>query len=171
MDKTKQPLLRHLNWILLGCTLALFLVGEINLVSASGARLEAGIMQTSFYQRQLILREDYCQMHVAKAQKIIDRYYSTARGCSLPTAARCAQEMGDVSEAYLTTVIRFVTGRTFAEFAQQRQLHMAKQLLSQTDRTVADIARTLGFPSEACFNEFFRLVAGTTPADYRHTLS
>ena len=54
MDKTKQPLLRHLNWILLGCTLALFLVGEINLVSASGARLEAGIMQNSFYQRQLI---------------------------------------------------------------------------------------------------------------------
>ena len=54
MEKTKQALLRHLNWILLGCALALFTVGEINLVSASGARLDAGFAQAGFYQRQLI---------------------------------------------------------------------------------------------------------------------
>ncbi|MDO5536150.1 MAG: rod shape-determining protein RodA [Desulfovibrionaceae bacterium] len=50
----RQPLLRHLNWVLLAAALALFAVGEVNLVSASGTRLESGLAQASFYQRQLL---------------------------------------------------------------------------------------------------------------------
>ncbi len=53
MEK-KQPLLRHLNWLLLGCALALFAVGEVNLISASGTRLDSGLEHAGFYQRQLL---------------------------------------------------------------------------------------------------------------------
>ena len=53
MEK-KQPLLRHLNWALLICALALFAVGEMNLISASGTRLESGLTLASFYQRQFL---------------------------------------------------------------------------------------------------------------------
>ncbi len=120
-----------------------------------------------FYQRQLILREDYCRMHVDKAVKIVDRYYSVGHGCDIPPVGECADQMG-VSAAYLQSVIRFVTGKTFREFAQLRQLHMAKTLLTTTDRPLADIARSLGFPSEECFGEFFRIVAGTTPEAMRN---
>ena len=119
-----------------------------------------------FYQRQMILREDYCEMYVAKAVKIIDLFYSEGHGCDLPEAKLCAESIG-VSEAYLLSLIRFVTGKTFREFAQQRQLHMAKKLLATTDRKTAEIARSLGFPSEACFNEFFSIVAGMTADDFR----
>ena len=120
-----------------------------------------------FHQRQMILREDYCKMHVDKAVKIVDRYYSAGHGCDIPPVGECADQMG-VSAAYLQSVIRFVTGKTFREFAQLRQLHMAKTLLTTTDRPVADIARSLGFPSEGCFEEFFRIVAGTSPSAMRN---
>lgn len=50
----RQPLLRHLNWALLICALALFFVGETNLISASGTRLETGLSMASFYQRQFV---------------------------------------------------------------------------------------------------------------------
>ena len=50
----RQPLLRHLNWALLVCALALFAVGEMNLVSASGTRVESGLTLASFYQRQFL---------------------------------------------------------------------------------------------------------------------
>ncbi len=53
MEK-KQPLLRQLNWLLLGCCLVLFAVGEVNLISASGTRLDSGLEQAGFYQRQLL---------------------------------------------------------------------------------------------------------------------
>ena len=50
----RQPLLRHLNWALLVCALALFAVGEMNLISASGTRVESGLTLASFYQRQFL---------------------------------------------------------------------------------------------------------------------
>lgn len=51
MDK---KLLSHVNWSLLACVLVLFLVGVINLWSASGTRMEDGVAFSDFYQRQLI---------------------------------------------------------------------------------------------------------------------
>lgn len=67
----------------------------------------------------------------------------------------------------MASVVRFSTGRTFREFAQLRQLRVAKMLLVDTDRPVADIARSLGFPSAECFEKFFRLVAGSSASDFR----
>lgn len=49
-----RRLLSHLNWGLLGCLCTLYIVGVINLYSASGTRLEAGLTFSDFYQRQLI---------------------------------------------------------------------------------------------------------------------
>lgn len=51
MDKR---LFSHLNWGLLACMAALFLIGVGNLWSASGTRLEEGVAFSDFYQRQLI---------------------------------------------------------------------------------------------------------------------
>lgn len=55
----------------------------------------------------------------------------------------------------------------FREFAQLRQLRVAKMLLVDTDRPVTDIARSLGFPSAECFEKFFRLVSGSSASDFR----
>ncbi len=49
-----RRLLTHMNWGLLSFTLLLFAVGIGNLYSASGIRLEEGIVQSSYYQRQMI---------------------------------------------------------------------------------------------------------------------
>ncbi|MBQ3059305.1 MAG: rod shape-determining protein RodA [Desulfovibrio sp.] len=47
-------LFSYLNWGLLACMLALYLVGIGNLYSASGTRLEEGMTFASYYQRQLV---------------------------------------------------------------------------------------------------------------------
>lgn len=49
-----RRLFSHLNWGLLLCMLALFLVGVGNLYSASGTRFESGLSFSDFYQRQLV---------------------------------------------------------------------------------------------------------------------
>ncbi len=43
-----------MNWPLLGLTLLLFLLGVLNLYSASGFRQESGMAMYSFYQKQLV---------------------------------------------------------------------------------------------------------------------
>ncbi len=49
-----RRLLAYINWELIACFTALFIVGVGNLYSASGMRLEEGVAFSSFYQRQLI---------------------------------------------------------------------------------------------------------------------
>ena len=117
------------------------LAEKINLLLANCRR---------FYQRQFILHEDYCAMYVAETEKMVDRFYAEGHGCDVPPIGLPARALG-VSETYLASVVRFSTGRTFREFAQLRQLRVAKMLLVDTDRPVADIARSLGFPSAECF--------------------
>lgn len=105
-------------------------------------------------------------MYVAETEKTVDRFYVEGHGCDVPPIGLPARALG-VSETYLASVVRFSTGRTFREFAQLRQLRVAKMLLVDTDRPVADIARSLGFPSAECFEKFFRLVAGSSASDFR----
>jgi rod shape determining protein RodA len=54
MSPIDRRLLIHMNWVLLGLAALLFLVGVMNLYSASGYRLEEGVSVGSFYQKQLI---------------------------------------------------------------------------------------------------------------------
>ena len=47
-------LFSHVNWSLLACTTLLFFAGLLNLYSASGTRLEDGVLVSSFYQKQIV---------------------------------------------------------------------------------------------------------------------
>ena len=54
MTAMDRRLITHANWSLLGFTLILFFVGVANLYSASGVRIEDGVMVASYFQKQLI---------------------------------------------------------------------------------------------------------------------
>lgn len=49
-----RRLLLYINWPLLGMAVILFLVGVLNLYSASGSRLEGGMNLAPYYHRQLL---------------------------------------------------------------------------------------------------------------------
>lgn len=54
MAAMDRRLITHANWSLLGFTAVLFFIGVGNLYSASGVRIEDGIMVAPFYQKQLV---------------------------------------------------------------------------------------------------------------------
>lgn len=54
MSAMDRRLLTHANWGLLGFTAILFFIGVGNLYSASGVRMDDGIMVAPFYQKQLL---------------------------------------------------------------------------------------------------------------------
>ena len=54
MTAMDRRLITHANWSLLGFTLILFFIGVANLYSASGVRMDDGIMVAPFYQKQLL---------------------------------------------------------------------------------------------------------------------
>ncbi len=54
MTPFDRRLYSHFNWTLLGLTLALFLLGVVNLYSASSLQLEQGVTTVFYYKKQLI---------------------------------------------------------------------------------------------------------------------
>jgi len=60
------------------------------------------------------------------------------------------------------------TGLPPHQYVTRRKIERAKQLLSEPDSSVLEVALACGFASPSHFAQAFRLVTGITPKDYRN---
>ena len=82
---------------------------------------------------------------------------------SLKDAARAVS----LSRGYLTTVVRRKTGRTVQEWIAERRMAEARRLLVETDLTVEEVGRRVGYGDPTYFVRSFRGAHGTTPLGWR----
>lgn len=68
---------------------------------------------------------------------------------------------------YLTNTIKLTTGKSPCDIMEEKLIGVAKQLLTETNRTVADIGYQLGYNESTNFVKFFKGIAGITPLQYR----
>ncbi len=74
-----------------------------------------------------------------------------------------------MSRASLGRVFPKLFGRTFAKYLAEVRVVKACALLSETDKSVAEIAVETGFGSVSNFNRRFLALKGTSPLRYRKT--
>ncbi|MCS4304014.1 MULTISPECIES: helix-turn-helix domain-containing protein [Chryseobacterium] len=75
-----------------------------------------------------------------------------------------------VSHKHLTDTIKKKTGQHPCYFYDEEIIRQAKQMLVDSDKSVAEIARILTYdPSN--FSKFFKKVTGKTPGDFRSSSS
>lgn len=98
---------------------------------------------------------------VEQAQQIICREYAGEL-----TLQAVAGELF-VNPCYLSTIFRQMTGCTFRSYLKTIRLQHAKQLLTQTNYLITDIAMQTGFNSAAYLISSFRQAFGITPSAYR----
>lgn len=72
-----------------------------------------------------------------------------------------------LSRFYFARAFKRATGTTPVKYVSQRRLAFAKALLARDDRSLADIATTCRFSSQANFSKAFRRATGLTPGQYR----
>ena len=72
-----------------------------------------------------------------------------------------------VTERYLGTIVRQVSGITAKEWIDKDVITAAKVMLRHTNKTVAEIADNLNFPNPSFFCKYFKRITGKTPQDYR----
>lgn len=74
------------------------------------------------------------------------------------------------SPSYLTAMYRRVFGVGVAEQIIEYRIDRARELLSSTASSVADIAREVGYADPKYFMRVFKRRAGLTPGQYRDAL-
>ena len=68
---------------------------------------------------------------------------------------------------YLTRIFKKHTGKTVSQYINGVRLQEAKNLLSNTDRSIAEIAYASGFADEKYFMRLFKRIESVTPTQYR----
>ena len=72
-----------------------------------------------------------------------------------------------LTPGHLTTLVRRKTGRTVQDWILERQMAEARRLLIETDHTVAQVGRIIGYGDPVYFSRRFRHAYGTTPLAWR----
>lgn len=121
-----------------------------------------------FYTRQFILRHDINVKLIAQADQLIDSHFTQGKAMheGMPTLSDIADTL-KLSPCYLEDMLHHESGSNMSQYIQLRRLSLAKQWLLGTDKTVEDIAETLGYSSRFCFTSIFKKVTGKTPEEYR----
>jgi AraC family transcriptional regulator, transcriptional activator of pobA len=84
-----------------------------------------------------------------------------------PISLRDVARSVSLSRGHLTTVVRRKTGRTVQEWIAERRMAEARRLLVETDLSVEEVGRRVGYGESGYFVRSFRRTHGTTPLAWR----
>jgi len=76
----------------------------------------------------------------------------------------------NMSTYHISRVYRQLNQHTIVDAINQVRMKHAKQMLSQTEMSVADIATKTGYTSSSYFHRMFKKIYGVTPSEYRNAV-
>jgi YesN/AraC family two-component response regulator len=92
---------------------------------------------------------DYLQDHVTEAHTLTS-----------------VSDYFDLNASYLSRLFKQSTGKSFVQYLTELKIQVAKQLLTETNLSVSEIAAHVGY-TERTFSRAFKKITNTTPANYR----
>lgn len=76
----------------------------------------------------------------------------------------------DLSQFHFAKAFKLSTGLTPHNYVTQQRIERAKRMLAGTDKTIAEIAFSLGFADQSHFTKTFRRLNGVSPMFYRQQI-
>ena len=121
-----------------------------------------------FYSRQFITRKMATNDLLTNFENILDKYFTNDSDLTLPTVEKLATEL-NVSSSYLSDMLRSLTGQNTQQHIHDKLIEKAKEILTNTNLTVSEIAYQLGFEYSQSFSKLFKSKTNLTPIEYRHS--
>ena len=121
-----------------------------------------------FYERQFVTREITNNTVLDKFEDILTNYFNSElpKTEGLPTVQYCADKVC-LSPNYFGDLIKKETGKTAYEHIQLAVINQVKELLTETDKTISEIAYDLGFNYPHHLSRSFKKIVGMTPGEFR----
>jgi AraC family transcriptional regulator, transcriptional activator of pobA len=125
-----------------------------------------------FYKRQFITRKAANNDLLTALENILSDYFNNETGLTkgLPTVQYLAEQL-NVSPHYLSDMLRSLTGQNAQQHIHQKLIEKAKEILSTTNLSVAEIAYQLGFEQPQSFNKLFKRKTNQSPLAFRQSFN
>ena len=122
-----------------------------------------------YYGRQFITRKSANLDVVAKVEKILKSHFEGGekRDERLPTVKDLASKV-NLSPGYLSDLLKKETGLNAQDHIHYFLIEQAKNILAQTNKSVSEIAYSLGFEYPQYFSRLFKQKTGKTPLEFRN---
>ncbi|GAB3760263.1 helix-turn-helix domain-containing protein [Spirosoma pomorum] len=122
-----------------------------------------------FYHRQFLTRRTAEHDLLSRFEQLLVAYFAPSSDTTehpLPTVQHFADAL-NVSPAYLSDMLRTLTGQNTQQHIHQALIDKAKQLLLTTSLSINETAYQLGFEYPQYFTRLFKNKTGLTPAAFR----
>lgn len=121
-----------------------------------------------FYGRQFITRKNTNNIVVTQIEKILSDYFkgNNVNEKGLPTVKYLAEQV-NLSPGYLSDLLKKETGKNTQDHIHFYLIEEAKNMLLSTNKSVGEIAYSLGFEYPQYFNKLFKQKTGKTPIVFR----
>ncbi|MCP9757206.1 AraC family transcriptional regulator [Lacihabitans sp. CCS-44] len=121
-----------------------------------------------FYDRQFITREMANHQVIEKFKNLLTDYILSDKlqNVGLPTVTYFAEEL-HLSPNYLGDLLKKETGKTPLELIHLKILDIAKDKVSDSTKSISEIAYELGFKYPQHFTRLFKQKVGVSPNEFR----
>jgi AraC family transcriptional activator of pobA len=119
-----------------------------------------------FYHRQFLTRRGTEHDLLSRFEVLLRSYFTQDGQLPLPTVQHFADAL-HVSPAYLSDMLRSLTGQTAQQHLHHGLIEKAKQLLLSTSLSINETAFQLGFEYPQYFSRLFKSKTGLSPTAFR----
>jgi AraC-like DNA-binding protein len=125
-----------------------------------------------FYERQFITRKAVNHDLLSKMEQVLGEYFESDETLNngLPTVESIATRL-NLSPNYFSDMLRLHTGQSAKQHIQDKLIDKAKEYLTVSNLSVAEIAYELGFEYPQSFNRLFKKKTRMSPLEFRKSFN
>ncbi|SDG61649.1 helix-turn-helix domain-containing protein [Chitinophaga filiformis] len=122
-----------------------------------------------YYDRQFITRKNVNKDILSEVERILGSYFQSPgqTGQGLPTVKYLAEQV-HLSANYLSDLLKKETNMNAQDLIHYHLIEEAKALLLSSDKSVSELAYSLGFEYPQYFSRLFKSKTGMTPGEFRN---